>query len=134
MFHYNITTRQFFNNDILLAKPVGKMPPYSGTRAGRNNLGMVNVPNIGPIPPGLYRIERSRNSKTLGPVVFDLTPMPGTNTFGRTLFRIHGNSADNDASHGCLILNRDTRDAIAKIVDVFNYENDNDNVLEVLAA
>jgi hypothetical protein len=42
-----------------------------------------------------------------------LDPLPGTSTFGRSLFRIHGNNAVNDASHGCVILGPFIRRAIA---------------------
>lgn len=134
MYLYNITTRVLTHNGVVLAKPLNALStPYSGTHAGRNNPAMVSTPQIGPLPPGRYRIERSRNSATLGPVVFDLTALPGTNTFDRSLFRIHGNDKQNDASHGCLILDHDVRLAIASVVDHIS-ANDNDTILEVIAA
>lgn len=93
---------------------------YSGAgvtlEQGRNNPTLVQAYNIGPIPPGKYRIEPPRDSKTLGPCVFDLTPMPGTETFGRSLFRIHGNNLQNDASHGCIILGPSIRHEIGQFV------------------
>lgn len=137
MYVYNLSTRIFARNGSTLAKPINDTStPYSGTHAGRNNPEMCNVSNIGPLPPGRYRIERSRNSVTLGPVIFDLTPLPDTNTFGRSLFCIHGNDKQNDASHGCLILDRNIRDLIASIVDHAQPANDDSdyNVLEVIAA
>lgn len=137
MYVYNLTMRIFARDGSTLAHPINATStPYSGTHAGRNNPAMCNVSNIGPLPPGRYRIERSRDSATLGPVIFDLTPLPGTDTFGRSLFRIHGNDKLNDASHGCLILDRNVRDLIASVVDFAQPANDNAdyNVLEVIAA
>lgn len=86
---------------------------YSGTGAGRNNPHFQNVQNVGPIPQGDYSIGDSYDDPHLGPCVMHLDPLPDTNTFGRSLFRIHGNDAQNDASHGCVILGPDVRHAIA---------------------
>jgi hypothetical protein len=36
----------------------------------------------------------------------------GHNALGRSLFRIHGDNAQNDASHGCVILPRNIRELI----------------------
>ena len=86
---------------------------YSGAGDGRNNPALESVPNMGPIPRGLYRIGPARTSTTLGPVVMNLDPAPGTETFGRDLFRIHGDNARHDASHGCIILGPSIRREIA---------------------
>jgi len=85
---------------------------YSGTGAGRNNSAMQNVPNVGPTPQGTYDIGPAYNNPNTGPSTMNLTPQPGTNTFGRDLFRIHGNNAANDASHGCPIAPPDVRNQI----------------------
>ena len=78
---------------------------YSGTGAGRNKPGMEHVPDVGPIPQGRYKIGPARDDDAkLGPCVMNLDAEPGTDTFGRSLFRIHGNNKQNDASHGCIIL------------------------------
>lgn len=77
---------------------------YSGTGAGRNDPEMQNVPDVGPLPQGDYDIGPEYEDAHLGPCVMALTPREGTNTFGRSLFRIHGDNARNDASHGCVIL------------------------------
>lgn len=45
----------------------------------------------------------------LGPFTINLISI-GAPTFGRGDFRIHGNNQSNDASHGCLILDRETRE------------------------
>lgn len=89
---------------------------YSGaghsSAEGRNNPAMCNVVAKGPIPPGQYTIGAPHASPNTGPYTMNLDPKPGTNTFGRSAFRIHGNNAANDASHGCIILPPDARHAI----------------------
>ncbi|SNY62364.1 DUF2778 domain-containing protein [Enterobacter sp. CC120223-11] len=35
---------------------IGFFPAYSGTGTSRNNANVIAVPNIGPLPPGLYYI------------------------------------------------------------------------------
>lgn len=91
---------------------------YSGHGIGRNNPLMCGTSNIGPIPPGVYKIERpSYKHITEGPVVFNLTPLPETNTFGRDAFHIHGNNRSNDASKGCIILGPSIRDEINKAIE-----------------
>jgi hypothetical protein len=90
---------------------------YSGFGAGRNNLDMVNVPDVGPIPPGVYTIGAPYDDPHLGPHVMHLDAETGTNTYGRSLFRIHGNNVTNDASHGCVILDRFTRQQISSSKD-----------------
>jgi hypothetical protein len=89
---------------------------YSGNAAGKNNPAMQNVPNVGPLPQGLWEIgiPEDRNG-TLGPVAMPLAPEDGTETFGRSEFWIHGDSAAHPglASHGCIIMPRSVRQLIA---------------------
>ena len=70
---------------------------------GRNNPEKENVRNVGPIPRGYYTIEepRSRSGK---PFFMPLTPNPGTNTFGRNAFQIHGDNENGNASTGCIVI------------------------------
>jgi len=86
---------------------------YSGTGAGRNNAAMQNARNIGPIPQGTYSIGAAHDTQTHGPHVMALTPAQGTNTFTRDGFLIHGDNTRHDASEGCIILDRATRDRIS---------------------
>lgn len=88
---------------------------YSGFGAGKNNAATVKIPNVGPIPVGLYEISSSFDSESHGPVCMHLSPMPGTETFGRGGFLIHGDSLIHQgmASHGCVILPRPVRRRIA---------------------
>lgn len=85
---------------------------YSGTGDGRNNPDMQNVPDVGPLPQGDYDIGPAHDHPQLGPCVMNLEPTADTNTFGRSLFRIHGDNARHDASHGCVILGPTIRQAI----------------------
>ena len=92
---------------------------YSGHGEGKNNSGMQNVPNIGPCPQGRYQIGAPKDDNRVGPFALPLTPMPGTDTFGRFAFLIHGDSivAPGTASEGCIILLRDARNQIAESGD-----------------
>lgn len=131
MLHYRIVDGQFEIDDAFEGNG------YSGEgltfAEGRNNIGMVNVQGVGPIPPGRYRVMPSRTSTKLGPLTFDLVPMPDTETFGRSLFRIHGNNKANNASHGCIILGPRIRAAIDAVIS-HPAANDDYNILEVIAA
>lgn len=88
---------------------------WSGQLQGQNNPDMQNVPNVGPIPRGLYAIGDPYHHPHLGPVVFDLTPDPSNEMFGRSLFRIHGASYQHPelSSEGCIILSLNIREQIA---------------------
>lgn len=87
---------------------------YSGHGQGRNNCSMQHVPRVGPTPQGMWKIGKPRNSKNVGPFALPLTPMPGTETFGRSAFLIHGDDGDVnlDESLGCIIQRRKVREAI----------------------
>lgn len=97
---------------------------YSGTGIGRNNPDAQNIPDTGPIPQGTYKIGAVYDHPHLGPCVMALDPLPGTETFGRSLFRIHGDNMRHDASEGCVILGPSIRKLIA---------TSGDHELEVLA-
>lgn len=87
---------------------------YSGTGKGRNNNAAQGVPNLGPIPIGQYVIGPAYDEVPgLGPCVMHLDAYPSTNTFGRSLFRIHGDNVNHDASHGCVVLGPSIRHLIA---------------------
>jgi hypothetical protein len=80
----------------------GKMPD------GKNNPAMQCVPDIGPIPCGIWDIQPPYNCPTHGPFALPLVADPATQTFGRYGFLIHGDSIANPgyASEGCIIANR----------------------------
>jgi hypothetical protein len=87
---------------------------YSGAGRGRNNPSLQAAAGIGPIPQGRWRITDRHDSPNTGPYTLTLAPEPGTATFGRSAFRIHGDSIAHPgtASHGCIILPRAVRDTI----------------------
>jgi len=87
---------------------------YSGVGRGKNNPAMQAAVGVGPIPQGRWRITGRHHSANTGPCTLVLTPEPETKTFGRSEFRIHGDSIAHpgSASHGCIILPRIVRDAI----------------------
>ncbi len=87
---------------------------YSGRGDFKNDPAQTAVPDEGPIPVGMYGIGPGYDHPELGPIVMNLTPKPGCNTFGRDLFRLHGDSAAHpgDASHGCIVAPHSLRAAI----------------------
>jgi hypothetical protein len=88
---------------------------YAGFGEGVNNPKAQDIPNIGPIPRGLYSIGVAFTHPKAGPMTMRLTPMKGTNTFGRDGFLIHGDnmSMNRTASNGCVIQNIKIRASIA---------------------
>jgi hypothetical protein len=85
---------------------------YAGHGAGRNNPDMQSVVKTGPIPRGLWKLVSVGDSPHTGKFTIVLDPEPGTDSLGRSAFRIHGNNAANDASEGCIILDRPSRELI----------------------
>jgi hypothetical protein len=94
---------------------------YSGRDAGLNNGAMQNVPDVGPIPCGLYDIGEAYGHSEHGPIVMQLHPHPENEMFGRSAFLIHGDliSAPGkfEASKGCIVANINIRAAIARSAD-----------------
>ena len=86
---------------------------YAGRDNGRNNPALDHVRNVGPIPAGTYRVFSVKHWRFRDPV-FALEPHITTIMHGRSGFLIHGDSAKNpgNASHGCIILERNHRDAV----------------------
>lgn len=102
---------------------------YSGIGEGKNNPGLQQVHDVGPIPRGFWTIGAPECVNSIGPhgpFILPLTPNDGTETFGRSGFLVHGDSIQHSgsASHGCIILNRHVREQIA---------GSGDNLLKVIA-
>ena len=105
MYQYNQQTGQFFDDGGVIL-----WNGYSGHGIGRNNPAQERTPNIGPIPKGIYYIDKAFDQiPGKGPCIMHLWPIRNTNVFNRSGFMIHGNNANNDASEGCIILGPDTR-------------------------
>ncbi|MGG5215481.1 tlde1 domain-containing protein [Rahnella variigena] len=82
---------------------------YSGSLTNKNNPDRQQVKGLGPLPRGTYRIAGHSTSK--GPMTIILEQTSG-DSFGRSLFRIHGERVDMPAgfaSTGCIIMSRSTR-------------------------
>jgi hypothetical protein len=92
---------------------------YSGSGRGVNNPVMQAVPGIGPVPKGIYDLTGVKDSPNTGPFTIVIEPALGTDTLGRSEFRIHGDNrlANQSASHGCIILPRIAREAIWRTGD-----------------
>jgi hypothetical protein len=113
MWTYDQATGQFSGNGI-------SSQGYSGFDDGKNNPAMQDVPDVGPIPRGSWLIARVIQwDPEKGPLVMVLSPAEGTETFGRPGFLIHGDSIEHpgEASHGCIILDHATRQAIVNSED-----------------
>lgn len=87
---------------------------YSGFKNGKNSPSMQAAKGVGPIPRGFWVMTAIVNSPNTGPRTIILEPRCDTQTFGRSAFRIHGDSIANpgNASHGCIILPRTIREKI----------------------
>lgn len=88
---------------------------YSGLPPSRNKPQDEAIKGQGPIPAGLWHIGSVENDHpNIGPVVMALTPV-GHNAHGRSAFFMHGDSVSHPgyASHGCIIMLRAVREAVA---------------------
>lgn len=92
---------------------------YSGAGTGKNNPAMQSIPGFGPIPQGIYAIGAPFDSLEQGPVAMRLAPDAVNEMFGRSGFLLHGDSREHPgcASHGCIILAREVRKAVASSTD-----------------
>jgi hypothetical protein len=75
---------------------------------------MEQVEKVGPIPRGEWGIGHFFDHAEKGPMVARLTPVEGTETFGRDEFLIHGDNKhlNHTASEGCVILPHILREMI----------------------
>jgi hypothetical protein len=89
---------------------------YSGFGDGKNNPDKQEEKGIGPIPVGKYRVGTPFDSPHTSPFAMRLTPLDGTEMFGRTDLEMHGDSIakPGTASHGCVIFPRYIREMVWK--------------------
>jgi hypothetical protein len=87
---------------------------YSGSPAGKNDPSKQNIPDVGPIPQGEYSIGAPFDADDTGPYSMDLTPAATNVMFGRSGFRMHGDSIAHPgtASEGCIIMPRTAREQV----------------------
>lgn len=96
------------NGDFQL--PLGS--GFAGYEAGRNNPAMEQVRNVGPLPKGEYAMRLVDHPRFKSPAI-QLEQKYGE-TFGRSAFYIHGGTT----SHGCIVIQRTLRVAIASLLAV----------------
>ena len=85
---------------------------YSGLGDDKNVPASQDVAGKGPIPLGYWRATSVINAPDTGPFSILLEPIEGNECFGRSGFRMHGDSLEHpgEASHGCIIMPRITRE------------------------
>ena len=89
---------------------------YSGYGEARNDPDRIREAGLGPIPIGAYLIgHEDEDVDKHGPIALHLLPLTGTETFGRSAFMCHGDSAlhPGAASHGCIIAPKPVRERMA---------------------
>lgn len=120
MFIWDQSAGILYRNGKIVAKG------YSGRDYGLNNPDAQNAQGIGPIPRGIWSIIGRKDNGSTGPLTLILEPQPGTDTCGRSQFRIHGDNAklNKTASHGCIILPRhirqliwDSKDTVLSVIE-----------------
>jgi Protein of unknown function (DUF2778) len=103
---YQITTGILYDdNENVIAHG------YSGNGEYKNNPDAIQIVDHGPIPIGSYLIGKPYDSPHTGNFTLPLEPFGDNEMFGRSEFKIHGDSIDNPgtASNGCIILPHDIR-------------------------
>lgn len=110
---YKQSTGELFHDGVLAGTG------YSGHGQGVNNPKDQDVLCVGPIPRGEYEVGSAFVHPTTGPISMRLSPLPGTDTFGRSGFLIHGDNAQHDesASEGCIVVPCDVRQEISASTD-----------------
>lgn len=87
---------------------------YSGYMEHANAPDSQGLTGRGPIPRGVWSVGVPYNHPRLGPLAFPLSPEEVT-VAHRSGFFIHGDNArgDRSGSHGCIIMPRNVRAALA---------------------
>lgn len=87
---------------------------YSGAVGHQNRTESEQLKSLGPIPRGVWRLDAAFNHVRLGLRCIPLEAVEEKKAFGRDGFFIHGDNSrgDRSASHGCIILDRKSRDLI----------------------
>ena len=111
---FEIPTGKYFN-------PEGEeiSTGYAGHGVGVDNVDFESIADIGPIPEGSYHMGEAYTDPESGPLTIRLTPLPGTNTYDRDGFKIHGDSITHpgQASLGWAVADHPTRVAMSESTD-----------------
>ncbi len=120
MWEYSITTHTLKHNGSTITSAV-----YAGAPGFKNAPSAISLHDLGPLPPGTYRIGHPYHNHHTGPYTLNLIPESGNHMFGRNAFRIHGDSSRHpgSASNGCIITNLAIRHKVW---------NSNDHLLKVI--
>jgi hypothetical protein len=104
------------SGELLDATGTVRFVGYAGAEPnGKNNPALQNVPDIGPLPCGIYSIDPPVQGTELGPWALPLQPNPDTIMYGRAGFYIHDDSLVHPgaASCGCIVtIGEESREAI----------------------
>ena len=90
---------------------------YAGRGLHRDRPESQCLKNEGPLPQGVYSMRVLGNPNFAAPAI-KLVAIEGTDLCGRSGFWVHGNNAENDASHGCVVLDRAARRVLASLIDL----------------
>jgi hypothetical protein len=92
---------------------------YSGRGQHKNCPASEVIPGCGPCPKGIYKMGRPFDSPEHGPLCIPLVPDATNRMYGRSGFLVRGDSVRNpgEASRGCLIFVRATREKLAASKD-----------------
>ena len=115
MWTFVIPTGYLYDPSGKQLEPAG----YAGNGAGKNNPSAVDQHDVGPLPPGLYGIGPAYDSPKTGLLSMNLTPDPSNNMYGRSGFRLHGDSIEHpgNASDGCIVQSHDNRVLVNQSTD-----------------
>jgi hypothetical protein len=105
---FQISTGQLTSFDSTGTKTVVGSA-YSGAPGYVNDPDATAMPDRGPIPSGLWSIGAPVDDPVTGIFTLPLGPLAGTETYGRSEFKIHGPNAAKDkngsqaSSTGCIV-------------------------------
>ena len=108
MLTYEIATGYLITADGTKLEP----PGYSGNGDFKNVPDAQDIKDHGPIPEGFYTLsELIEDDPKTGPYSIVLAPDEMNSMFGRSSFRIHGDSLSDpgNASDGCIVQARPIR-------------------------
>jgi hypothetical protein len=91
---------------------------YAGFGVGLNQPLFQSHKSIGPLPRGVYHVGNPFTHERFGDFTFRLHPSEQNLMFGRSAFLIHSDSRSGkrDASRGCIVLHRSSRERLAELL------------------
>jgi len=122
MWTYRQRTGELLRDSVLVGRGYSGWDDGDGVPEpgeGKNDPDEQERRHVGPIPVGLYVIGPAFTHPTKGELVMRLIPKPGTNTFERSGFLLHGDSRRRPGagSEGCIVQLYDVRLLVAESED-----------------